>query len=369
MNIAIWGAKNSGIYILNMLKEREEYNVEYFIDSDEKMWGTSVEKIQVISPANLYDGILEQIDFVLVAFIDSMMQRNQIVKRNPEKFGFIRSRVFKNKLVLGDILVKDNNIIFGKKNKPFLTRIQFNVVDYCNLNCRACSHFSNLFEKGAQVPYEVFCRDLDQIARNVCIGQIDLVGGEPLLSDNITDYIRYCRKVLENAEIQLVTNGVLIPKQPKEFFECCLENDIYITISAYRPTWEMQDMIVHKLEDSGIPFSFTRIRNDFGKNINLDGREDKYTAMRSCREHECHFFRYGKLYKCPFEALGNRLFTHYNIDVHFDGGIDIYDERLDWNWVVEQMENRPVDACRYCGKEVRVDWACNQTPVLADWIL
>lgn len=369
MNIAIWGARSSGTYILKMLKDRGEYNVKYFIDSDEKMWGTSIENIQVISPAKLYDGILEQVDFVLVAFIDSILQKNQIVKRNPEKFGFIRRKVFKNKLVLGDILAEDKNIIFGRKNLPFLARIQFNVVDYCNLNCRACSHFSNLFEKGAQVPYEVFCKDLEQIARNVCIVQIDLVGGEPLLSSNIMDYIKYCRKVLGNAEIQLVTNGIFIPKQPKEFFDCCLENDIYITISAYRPTWEMQDVIVHKLEESGVPFSFTMMRNDFGKNINLKGDEDKYTAMQSCREHDCHFFKQGRLYKCPFEALGNQLFTYYDIDVRLDGGIDIYDESLDWNLVVEQIENKPVDACRYCGKEVRVDWACNQTPALADWIL
>lgn len=369
MNIAIWGAKKSGTYILNILKDREKYKVEYFIDSDEKMWKTNVEGIPVISPTDLYNGILEQIDFVLVAFCDSIIQRNRIVKRNPEKFGFIRNKVFQNKLVLEDVLTKDKNIIFGKENIPFLSRIQFNVVDYCNLNCRACSHFSNLFEKGAQVPYEVFCRDLEQIARKVCVGQIDLVGGEPLLSSNITDYIKYCRRVLENAEIQLVTNGVLIPKQPKEFFDCCLENDIYITISSYRPTWEMQDVIIHKLSESGVPFSFTKIKNDFGKNINLNGDEVKYTAMRSCREHSCHFFRQGKLYKCPFEALGNQLFTYYDIDVHFNGGVDLYEESLDWNLLVERIENEPVDACRYCGEEVRVDWACNQTPVLADWIL
>ncbi len=369
MDIAIWGTGNFGKYIWNMLKERKECNIKYFIDSNQKLWGADLDGVPIMSPEQLYEGLIDRLDFILVAYINSAYQGKKIIRGDSAKFGFIRNKVLWAGLTLENDFSKDKNIIQIDVNTPHLFKIETNIVDYCNLNCRACSHFSNIFKTGDKVPYEVFCRDLAQIVKHVSVTQLDLLGGEALLDERITDYIVSSRKLLPDAEIQLVSNGLLIPRQTEDFFRCCVENDIYINISGYFPTMEMRTDIIKVLEAHGVTFLFRNVVEDFGKNISLAGKEDKYIAMKNCREYKCHFFRYGKLYKCPFEALGNKLFSHYDIDVRLNGGIDIYDETMDWNTVVEQIENEPVDACRYCGKEVRVDWACNQSPMLEDWIL
>ena len=38
-------------------------------------------------------------------------------------------------------------------------------MDGCNLNCRGCRHFSNLFTQGERISFESFCENLQQTWR------------------------------------------------------------------------------------------------------------------------------------------------------------------------------------------------------------
>lgn len=67
--------------------------------------------------------------------------------------------------------------------------------------------------------------------------------------------------------------------------------------------------------------------------------------------------------------LGNRFFEHYNIEIKLDSGTDLYDEKLNWNDLVNKLENETVDACKYCGKEVRFTWEVSSQPDREDWII
>lgn len=194
-------------------------------------------------------------------------------------------------------------------------------------------------------------------------------GGEPLLEERINDYIRTSRKILPNTIIHITTNGLLIPKQTKEFFECCRENDIRIIVSAYKPTLLLKDKIIGILEENQISYTLRENREEFSKNIDLSGMSDRGLALRQCRERGCHFFRYGRLYKCPFEALANKLFEYYDLDIRFQNGVNIYDDELDWNMLVDTLANAPVDACRYCGLEEKIKWCVTNSPALEDWVV
>lgn len=371
MNCAIWGTGNVGKYIYRQLKTNENYSVTYFVDSNPALWGEAIEGIEVISPERLQNIYADQLEFVLLAYVNAISIYENLVDMGIKRFGVVHDRVFDEQLVLQADLYRDGNIFWYDKraDKPLLRTLETNIVDYCNLNCRGCSHFSNLFENGEKIPFDTFCRDLRQIAEHLSVFQFNMLGGEALLDEQITEYIKFARQTLPHSKIQLITNGLLIPKQPEAFFICCRENNIRIIVSEYRPTALLKDKILEILQENQISFFVRRNRDDFGKNIDLTGTADKYEAVTRCRESKCQFFRNGKLYKCPFEALGNQLFEHYHLDIRFHGGIDIYEDHLDWVKLAEMLSDHPVDACRYCGEEEKIRWDVTHAPALEDWVV
>lgn len=372
MNCAIWGTGNVGKYVYRQLKSNENYSVKYFVDSDSALWGEAIEGIEIISPEQLQNVYAEQLEFVLIAFVNGISVYENLVNMKIRRFGVVHDRVFDEQVAMGMNLCRDSNIFWyddPQKAKPLLRTLETNIVDYCNLNCRGCSHFSNLFETGEKVPYHIFCKDLKQIAEHLNVFQFNMLGGEALLDEQINEYIKFARITLPDSKIQLITNGLLIPKQKEEFFTCCRENHIRIVVSEYKPTAQLKDKIVEILQENRISFFLRSNRDDFGKNIDLTGSADKYKAVMRCRENKCHFFRNGKLYKCPFEALGNKLFEHYHLDIRFHGGVDIYDEHLNWDKLAKMLSDYPVDACRYCGEEEKIRWNVTHAPALKDWVV
>lgn len=372
MNIAIWGTGSFGQYIAQQLVKKENCTVTFFIDSNRDLHGKAIEGIQVISPEELEDRYAVEVDILLVAFTNCISAYGDIVKVSGNKCGFIRNRVFEARLSLAEDILKDPNILWSDAeylNKPMLYSLETNIEDGCNLNCRGCSHFSNLFERGEKVAFDTFCRDLKRISENVFIYQFNMLGGEILLNNQIVEYMEYAVELMPHTDIELITNGLLIPKQSKSFFECCKKYDIMIGISTYKPTLAMRDDIVRILNENEVAYVFRNAVEDFGKNIDLSGQNDRQIAVKRCRENRCHFMRQGKIYKCPFEALGNKFFSHFNIDAMIEGGIDIYKEGLDWQQVVNVLHNDPVDACKYCGVEERIEWRVASPPVIEDWII
>ncbi|MDE7131955.1 MAG: 4Fe-4S cluster-binding domain-containing protein [Lachnospiraceae bacterium] len=373
MNIAIWGTGSIGKYILKQIRNNEAYDVSYFVDSNRKLWGEKIEGVEVISPEQLQKIYHCNIAFLLVAFSNAISIYSQLVKMKIDKFGIVRNRVFEAQLKLDLDLFQDNNILWNDApylDKPILISLETNIVDDCNLNCRGCSHFSNLFERGTGVPFETYCRDLKHIAEHVYIQRFDMLGGEAILHPKIIEYIEYTRKMLPYSDIQIISNGLLIPKQTEAFFQCCAKNDITISISGYKPTLQIKDRIQNILKRYHIVYIFRESVNEFGKNIDLTGMVEQSEAVKKCRESRCTFLRDGKIYKCAFEALGNYFFSYFNLDIRLHGGIDIWDENLDWSLLAECLARtyEPVDACRYCGNEEKIAWEVTNSPALEDWI-
>lgn len=368
--IVIWGAGRFGQYVCEQLKNRDNTKIVCFIDKNEKLEGKKIDGIEVVTPERLFQNSNVKIDYILIAFLNAISVYEDLAQYAGIKYGVISDVVFLRQLDLAPELLNDNHIFWiSDSTKPLMRAVETNIVDYCNLNCKGCSHFSNLYKKGDMVPFEIYCRDLIQIANHINVRRFNLLGGEALLNNRLIEYMTFARNALPYSEIWVITNGLLLPKQDETFFKCCLDNNIWIDISEYKPTCLVIDEIKALLERYEIQYNIRDNKGNFGKNIDLLGRADQYEAMKHCREHACHFFRNGKLYKCPFEALGNKFFEHYDIDIRLDGGTDLYDEHLDWNDLVDKLENETVDACKYCGQEVQFTWEVSNQPAREDWII
>jgi hypothetical protein len=99
-----------------------------------------------------------------------------------------------------------------------ISNLSIPLVHHCVNACAACSTFSPVCD-----PY---CMSKDQIKKDVYnfkrivrAKQIELVGGEPLLNPDFLEIVDIVRESGISPRIIVVTNGQLLHKMPREFWE------------------------------------------------------------------------------------------------------------------------------------------------------
>lgn len=113
-----------------------------------------------------------------------------------------------------------------KRNNAVLKYIEYDIVGHCNLNCKGCSHFSNIQKEKQFVELEVFERDIKRLANLFSeIKRIKILGGEPLLHPDFDKFIVSARKILPKARIDIVTNGILVDKINEEVWDVIRKNN------------------------------------------------------------------------------------------------------------------------------------------------
>ena len=139
-------------------------------------------------------------------------------------------------------------------------RVEYHVIDKCNLNCKSCAHFSNLVEEAVHRPLDKIKKDFARIHKLTRKGapeyieKITLLGGEPLLYKNLIPTLYYIKELFPHNydfPLELISNGLLIPKMREEFFKAVKENEFRVIISIYKD-FKDYDNIFKTLDDNGI---------------------------------------------------------------------------------------------------------------------
>lgn len=253
-----------------------------------------------------------------------------------------------------------------------LNYLEAKIVNHCNYNCRACGTFSNLADHSEYGIYE-YERDIKKISQLFTkVVDFRLVGGEPLLSNEITDYIIITRKYLPQTDIRLVTNGYLLKDKDAHFFQTLKNHDIKVDISSYRnKDNKSKNKIlsgVEKLKQIKVPYYINDIQYF---SIMFDTQQNNRNlteVFNNCRDRmECNNMYHGKIYPCA------RSFSVQNYDKKYDSsfyypnvGINILQENLTGKDVLQYLK-KPIGLCRYCsdfpsffewreGKPSTYDW-------------
>lgn len=138
-------------------------------------------------------------------------------------------------------VLPDFAIVFLRKIKrriikyPEFHYVELHLTDHCNLNCKGCGHFCPIaYEWYAdKEDYEKELIQLKKLFSNIKI--IRLMGGEPLLHQEIGLFISLTRGYFPQTDLRLVTNGILLNKMHSEFWDVCVENDIQFDLTVYPP--------------------------------------------------------------------------------------------------------------------------------------
>jgi len=259
---------------------------------------------------------------------------------------------------------------------PRVPYVAVGVVDHCNLKCKGCSNFSCIAEEYI-VPTEKVCSDIRRIGEifgNRRIDRFGIMGGEPLLHPDLIQIAECIRYNFPEAEVQIITNGILLLQQSNEFWEKCRKNHITIVCTKYPIKLDFERMEM-KAKEEQVDFQYygntgMEIKTLFKRKIDLKGMTDPVYAFATCWEaNDCNFLMEGKWFECPFICFVERVFNkkfNQNIQIEESDYLDIYQVK-DYHEILEYIA-KPKDACRYCkGFHEKFIWDTTEMKI-DEWI-
>lgn len=258
-----------------------------------------------------------------------------------------------------------------------ICRFQTHIVEHCNLNCASCAHYSSLHGE-EYLSLEEYRRDYKRLSELFC-GEaelIEILGGEPLLHPEITAFMEVARTYFPHAPIHILTNGLLLPKMPEEFWQSmkiygitlrmtrypvkfdydgwakkAREMGIQVWLSDEEITW-----VAHKLDVSGgVPNGEAALRN-------LENFLNCYDA------NFCFTLEHGRIFTCPQAAYAKTFADYFDvpIDITERDSIDIYTAENAQE--ITKFLSQPIPFCRYCRVKERtvIPWEISRKE-MGEW--
>lgn len=373
-NIIIWGYNDSGKYIADKLIEDHE-RVVCIVDNNLRYAGETYANVPIYSfeaAKKEYFALPEICVLITAKRAKSIFQIIDIVSETGCNYiGIVKPRVqkFNRDFYISKSSKEISWYKFDGEQFNIIPRIEVNLADGCNLNCKGCTHFSSIFSNEDIYNIEEYEIDLKALRKVGEIVRLRLLGGEPLLLHNIEDYIRVSKNVCPESDIEIITNGTLVMRMQDTFFNTLRECDASLLISPYKPAMKYKDEILAKakLHNCNIRYDDGCIEV-FSRQLTLENSHDKWKAESKCSSRSCTFLRKGKLYKCPFDGLINEFFEFYGIEKKLDNGFEIRGGKNAYSHI-KNLAMQPIELCSYCSEEPEmIPWSVQANPKLEEWL-
>jgi len=249
--------------------------------------------------------------------------------------------------------------------------LQYNLVDHCNLNCKCCSHYCPVAEP-SQAKHEDFRRDLTrlkELGAERYLTSFALIGGEPLLHPEITEFVRSAREIFGSVKIQIHTNGVLLSQMPESFWQTLKDNNTDVMISRY-PVDIHYEQIQNTASKYGVyvfytysPLNWRRFKYDMSC-----GEDAKKSFMKCDLAILCALLENGRICPCQLAQNAKILNARFGevFKTRLSDSIDIY-ECADID-EIRRFIARPIPFCGYCTHEIEfIEWGLSQR-ALDEWL-
>lgn len=221
-------------------------------------------------------------------------------------------------------------------------KIEYDIVEHCNLNCRNCGHFSQ-FKSKEEKSIEDVQKEISLLTSRLPIDNFRITGGEPLIHSDINGVLLILRNVLgKDCKIVLVTNGIKLNSIDDTFYVIVKSCNIIVEISAY-PIGVDYEKVQQKLREKEIRYTISD-KLSFYNFIDPTGQQDAKESLELCRkEFYCPFFDGEYIYLCAYVKNVPFANERFGYKIEYDR-ISVTEPQE----AIVKYLTTPCPTCRFC---------------------
>ena len=250
-----------------------------------------------------------------------------------------------------------------------LDYIEFWATRHCNLNCKGCSACSPIKQKWF-LNLSSLSADLSRMKfLDINILNINVLGGEPLLHPKITEIFSLVKNFYPHTNLGLLTNGLLLPTMPEDFWHSCQEFNVMIKVTCLPIMSQHSRTELEKiLQRQKLRYHLTD-KKRFNKILVLNNKSKLEDIVKNCGcKGACQLFN-GHVSRCTVPMVVQDLNSNFGVNFLTDGQLDIYSVK-NGREVIDFLVT-PNDSCKNCSARTqKVDWkVADSCPKLSDWLV
>ena len=208
--------------------------------------------------------------------------------------------------------------------KPVLPFLETMATQVCNLSCTGCTNYSDIKHTG-YVTWEDMRQQLITWLALVDIPDFGIMGGEPLINPEISQWLTGTRELMPNSQIRFTTNGLLLDKYFSIVDQAYELGNIVFKITVHQNNLALEQIIkrIFKRYRWQPVTEFGINRWTAGDQVRLQisrppqflkTYQGKYSDMRpwnntpvesfdACIQQTCPLLYNGRIYKCSTQGL------------------------------------------------------------------
>lgn len=231
-------------------------------------------------------------------------------------------------------------------------RLEFVLTDYCNLNCKGCTHYSPVADREF-APLEDMKRAMSHLGQ-VCgegVSSAYLIGGETLLYPHLTEAMEALRASFATQRLYIFTNGLALPRMDDVFWTTARRLGFVIALTRYPVKFDY-DAVEKLCRDKGVEvevFGDRSMENSFFR-FALDPakKQNKYISHFKCYNRGCVSIVDGFVYPCSISACVGHLNKAFGTRFEHCSGDRIAVGDVRGAADIKLLRDKPVPFCSYC---------------------
>ena len=199
----------------------------------------------------------------------------------------------------------------AEAKRRYINRLELHVTHACNLACESCSHYSNHNHRG-----HLSLLDADRWmgvwSPRVFLDEFHLLGGEPTIHPELTEFIRLARRHWPETIIRIRTNGFFLHRHPDLPELLAADKRAIISVAVHHDSAEYRerlqstfDLIERWQKEFAIRVEVDQAFNNWtqryiGFGADMQPFEDgtPRASWEICPARECMQLFEGKIWKC-----------------------------------------------------------------------
>ena len=190
-------------------------------------------------------------------------------------------------------------------------KIEMHLAHACNLACTGCTHYSDHGLSGV-LDFQTGRFWLETWAQKVQPLHFTFLGGEPLLNRHVGRFLRTARELWPATRIRLVTNGLLLHRQPSLWDDIAGSN-VVLTVSIHSREEAYEELIRPNIElarrqasERGFAYEernsvdgWYKLYRGSGSAMQPFDYGDPRRSWSVCQNKHCVTLQNNRLWKCP----------------------------------------------------------------------